>query len=243
VKDGKVAGYSSTLIPIFSDVITPDAEMAALIDEVRAPYEANCNEVIGRTDGALLYRRGNFNGTWDDLICDALMEERDAEIALSPGFRWGTSLLPGSGHHHRGSHNATSMTYPAAYRSEMTGRDAQGHPRRRLPTTCSTRSLLPAGRRHGSRRRHGLPDRRHKQHGQRISDMTLLKHRRGDRSGQDLCRRRLGIGQRRHRRPPRSGMWWKTTSRKRSAKAAGKQSGHREACRTIRQGGMIAVIS
>jgi sulfur-oxidizing protein SoxB len=99
VKDGKVAGYSSNLIPVFSDVITPDPEMAAKIDEVRAPYEAETQRVIGRTD-SLLYRRGNFNGTWDDLICQGIMEERDTQIALSPGFRWGTTLLAGLRHHH-----------------------------------------------------------------------------------------------------------------------------------------------
>ena len=92
VKNGKVVDYNSTLIPVFSDVITPDKEMSALIDNLRAPYEAECNRVIGKTE-SLLYRRGNFNGTWDDLICDGIREERDVEIALSPGFRWGTTLL------------------------------------------------------------------------------------------------------------------------------------------------------
>ncbi|MCB1434794.1 MAG: 5'-nucleotidase C-terminal domain-containing protein, partial [Alphaproteobacteria bacterium] len=75
---------------------------------------------LARTD-SLLYRRGNFNGTFDDLICQALLAERDAEIALSPGFRWGTSLLPGEPITVEDLHNATAMTYPAAYRSEMSG--------------------------------------------------------------------------------------------------------------------------
>ncbi|MHA1165311.1 MAG: thiosulfohydrolase SoxB, partial [Alphaproteobacteria bacterium] len=79
IKNGKVVDYNSTLIPVFSDVIEPDKEMAAKIDEVRAPYEQECQRVIGKTKG-LLYRRGNFNGTWDDLICEGLIEQRDAEI-------------------------------------------------------------------------------------------------------------------------------------------------------------------
>lgn len=120
VKDGKVAGYKYRLIPVFSDVITPDADMAALIDEVRAPYEAELSRKLGTTE-SLLYRRGNFNGTFDDLICQALLEERDAQIALSPGFRWGTSLLPGQDITFEDLHNACAMTYPAAYRSSMSG--------------------------------------------------------------------------------------------------------------------------
>jgi sulfur-oxidizing protein SoxB len=120
VKDGKVAGYKYRLIPVFSDVITPDADMAALIDEVRAPYEAELSRKLGTTE-SLLYRRGNFNGTFDDLICQALLEERDAQIALSPGFRWGTSLLPGQDITIEDLHNACAMTYPAAYRSSMSG--------------------------------------------------------------------------------------------------------------------------
>ena len=120
VKDGRVTDYNSALIPVFSDVIDPDPEMAAKIDEVRAPYEAECNRVIGKTSG-LLYRRGNFNGTWDDLICQGIMEERDAELAFSPGFRWGTTLLPGDDITIDDLYNQTSMNYPSVYRLEFTG--------------------------------------------------------------------------------------------------------------------------
>ena len=74
----------------------------------------------------MLYRRGNFNGSWDDLICDALLSQRDAEIALSPGFRWGPSLLPGQDITVEDLHNATAMTYPSAYRSQMTGEFLKG---------------------------------------------------------------------------------------------------------------------
>ena len=120
VKGGKVQGYRYRLIPVFSDVIEPDAEVAALVDKVREPYQSDLTEVIGRTD-SLLYRRGNFNGTIDDLFCDAMLEVRDAEIALSPGFRWGPSLLPGEEITREALYNACAMTYPTAYRTTMTG--------------------------------------------------------------------------------------------------------------------------
>ncbi|QJF52344.1 thiosulfohydrolase SoxB [Roseobacter ponti] len=120
IRDGRMMGYRSKLIPVFSDVIEPDAGITALIDEQRAPYEAEMSEVIGKTD-SLLYRRGNFNGSWDDLICDALLSERDAEIALSPGVRWGPSLIPGQEITREDIWNVTSMSYGEAYRSEMTG--------------------------------------------------------------------------------------------------------------------------
>ena len=120
VRGGKVVDYNSSLIPVFSDVITPDAEMVAHINRLRAPFEAECNRVIGKTNG-LLYRRGNFNGTWDDLICQGIMEERDVDIALSPGFRWGTTLLPGQDITIDDLYTQTSMSYPNVYRTEMTG--------------------------------------------------------------------------------------------------------------------------
>jgi len=121
VRDGAVKGYRYRLIPVFSDVIAPDSDMEALINETRAPHETELGRVLGKTN-SLLYRRGNFNGTFDDLICQALLEEREADIALSPGFRWGTSLLPGQDITVEDLFNATGMSYPSAYRSEMTGR-------------------------------------------------------------------------------------------------------------------------
>lgn len=120
IRDGRMMGYRTKLIPIFSDVITPDPEVAALIDAERAPYLNEMSEVIGQTD-SLLFRRGNFNGSWDDLICDALISERDAEIALSPGVRWGPSLIPGQDITREDIFGVTSMTYGQAYRTEMTG--------------------------------------------------------------------------------------------------------------------------
>ncbi|RGP37121.1 thiosulfohydrolase SoxB [Pseudotabrizicola alkalilacus] len=120
VRDGKMMGFRHKLIPIFSDVITPDPDMAALIDAERAPFKDQLEEKIGTTE-SLLYRRGNFQGTWDDLICDAVRSERDAQIALSPGVRWGPSLLPGDDITREDIHNVTSMTYGQVYRTEMTG--------------------------------------------------------------------------------------------------------------------------
>jgi sulfur-oxidizing protein SoxB len=120
VRAGEVKGFRYKLVPLFSDAIKPDAEMTAAIEKVRAPFKAELARVAGHSE-SLLYRRGNFNGTFDDLICDALMEERDAEIALSPGFRWGTSVLPGAPITVEDIHNATAITYPQVYRLTMTG--------------------------------------------------------------------------------------------------------------------------
>lgn len=120
VQGGEVKDFRFKLMPIFSDIIAPDTEMAAKISEVRAPHEAHLREVVGRTE-TLLYRRGNFNGTLDDVICDALLSERDAEVALSPGVRWGGSLLPGQDITREDITNATAITYPNAYRIKMTG--------------------------------------------------------------------------------------------------------------------------
>jgi S-sulfosulfanyl-L-cysteine sulfohydrolase len=120
VQAGAVKGFRYKLIPIFTDVITPDKQTTSLVDGLRAPYAQELERVVGATD-SLLYRRGNFNGTFDDLICQALISERDAEIALSPGFRWGPSLLPGQPIRIEDIYNATAITYPATYRIKMTG--------------------------------------------------------------------------------------------------------------------------
>ena len=120
VKNGKVVDFSSNLIPIFSDIIEPDPEMSDLIDKVRAPYEDECNRIVGEAE-TLLYRRGNFGGPWDSVICDAIIEKRETEISLSPGFRWGTSILPGQKITIDDIYSQTSMNYPEVYRTEMTG--------------------------------------------------------------------------------------------------------------------------
>jgi sulfur-oxidizing protein SoxB len=120
VQNGAVKGFRYKLIPLFADAIKPDAEMTAAIAKARAPYEGELARVVGHSE-QLLYRRGNFNGTFDDLICAALLKERDAEIVLSPGFRWGTSVLPGAPITIEDIHNATAITYPKVYRLPMTG--------------------------------------------------------------------------------------------------------------------------
>jgi sulfur-oxidizing protein SoxB len=120
VQGGAIKDFRYKLIPLFADAIAPDAEMAAAVAKARAPFATELAREVGRTE-SLLYRRGNFAGTFDDLICDALLEERDAEIALSPGFRWGTSVLPGSAITVEDIHNATAITYPQVYRQTMTG--------------------------------------------------------------------------------------------------------------------------
>ena len=120
VKNGKVIDSSSSLIPIFSEIIDPDYQMSEMIKKVRSPYEEECNRVIGKAD-TLLYRRGNFNGTWDDVICDAIIQERDCEIALSPGFRWGATLLPSQDITIDDLYSQTAMNYPEVYKTEMSG--------------------------------------------------------------------------------------------------------------------------
>jgi sulfur-oxidizing protein SoxB len=120
IRDKAVRGYRYRLIPVFSDAIRPDAEMAALVQKHRTPYEADLRKVLGRTEG-LLYRRGNFQGSLDDVFTDAMLEVRDAEIALSPGVRWGTSLLPGQEITFEDITNASAMTYPNCYRMTMRG--------------------------------------------------------------------------------------------------------------------------
>jgi sulfur-oxidizing protein SoxB len=120
VKDSKVAGVRFKLMPVFSDAIKPDPAMTALVEKLRAPFAKDLARVVGKA-GSLLYRRGNFNGTFDDLICNAMLSERDAEIALSPGLRWGGSLLPGDTITWEHVTNATAITYPNCYRNPMTG--------------------------------------------------------------------------------------------------------------------------
>jgi sulfur-oxidizing protein SoxB len=120
VKSGKVANFRYRLLPVFSNFLKPDPQMDALITRIRAPYEAKLNETLAVTDG-LLYRRGNFNGSWDQLVCDALMDVQGAEIAFSPGFRWGTSLLPGQAITRELMMDQLAITYPYATVTPMTG--------------------------------------------------------------------------------------------------------------------------
>ncbi len=120
VKGGKVSDFRYTLLPVFANQIKPDAEMAALITKIRAPYESKLAEKLAVTDGTL-YRRGNFNGSWDQLVCDALMEVQGAPIAFSPGFRWGTSLLPGEAITRELMMDQLATTYSYATVTPMSG--------------------------------------------------------------------------------------------------------------------------
>ena len=120
VRDGKLAAWRYRLLPVFANQLRPDPEMQALIEKIRAPYKSRLEEKLAVTDG-LLYRRGNFNGSWDQLVCDALMEVQGAQIAFSPGFRWGTSLLPGQAITRELMMDQLAITYPHATVSDMTG--------------------------------------------------------------------------------------------------------------------------
>ena len=120
VKGGKLVDYRYRLLPIFANQLRADPEMEALITKVRKPYEAKLAEKLAVTDG-LLYRRGNFNGSWDQLICDAMMDVQGAEIAFSPGFRWGTTLLPGDTITRELLMDQLAITYPYATLTEMSG--------------------------------------------------------------------------------------------------------------------------
>lgn len=120
VKGGKAVDFRYKLFPIFSNMIPADPAMNKLIAKVRAPYEAKLNEKLATTEG-LLYRRGNFNGSFDQLILDGLMAQKNAEIAFSPGFRWGTSLLPGQVITRENLLDQTAITYPYTTVTEMTG--------------------------------------------------------------------------------------------------------------------------
>jgi len=120
VKGGKPVDFRYKLMPVFSNLIPADQSMAALIQNIRKPYESRLQEVLATTD-ALLYRRGNFNGSFDQVILDGLMAQKNAEIAFSPGFRWGTTLLPGQNITMENLLDQTAITYPYTTVNAMTG--------------------------------------------------------------------------------------------------------------------------
>jgi sulfur-oxidizing protein SoxB len=120
VKGGKVADFRYKLLPVFANLLPADPAMDAFVKKVRAPYEAKLNEKLAVTEG-LLYRRGNFNGTFDQVICDALMQVKGADLSFSPGFRWGTSLLPGQDILMEHVLDQTAITYPYTTVSELSG--------------------------------------------------------------------------------------------------------------------------
>ena len=120
VRGGRVHDFRYKLMPVFSNLLPADAEMQAHIDKVRAPFADTLNETLAVSEG-LLYRRGNFNGTWDQLIVDALMDVKGADLAFSPGFRWGTSLLPGQKITRELMMDQLAITYPHTTLTDMSG--------------------------------------------------------------------------------------------------------------------------
>jgi sulfur-oxidizing protein SoxB len=120
VRGGKVQGFQYRLLPVFANLIEADKEMQTYIDKVREPFKAKLDEKLAVTED-LLYRRGNFNGSWDQIICDALMEVKGSDMAFSPGVRWGTSLLPGDTITYERMMDQMAMTYPATTLNEFTG--------------------------------------------------------------------------------------------------------------------------
>ncbi len=120
VQEGRVRDFKYRLLPVFANLLPADPEMQAHIDKVRAPYKAQLEEKLATTD-SLLYRRGNFNGTFDQLICDALIDVMGAQISFSPGFRWGVSVLPGSAITFEDVMTQTAITYPTATVNNFTG--------------------------------------------------------------------------------------------------------------------------
>ncbi len=152
---GSVKDVRYRLLPVYTNLIKPDRDMQALIDRLRAPYAAKFGEKLATAD-ELLYRRGNFTGPMDQVICDALRHELDAQIALSPGFRWGTTCLAGQPITMEDVLAETAITYPEVYVTGHDGRPDQGRDGGHRRQPVQSRSLLSAGRRHGSYRRHGL---------------------------------------------------------------------------------------
>ncbi len=122
VQNGKIKDFKFTLLPIFSDLIPENKEMKSYVEGVRKPFLKDLNRVIATTDQTL-YRRGNFNGSWDQIICDALRDVKGADISLSPGFRWGTSVMPGQPITFDDLATQTAMTYPETYARDLRGSD------------------------------------------------------------------------------------------------------------------------
>ncbi len=120
VKGSKIAGYKFNQLPVFSNLLPADKEMQDYIDNVRKPHLVKLNEKLAVAEDTL-YRRGNFNGTFDQLICDAMLEVKGAEIAFSPGFRWGVSVLPGDDITFEHVMTQTAITYATSTLNELQG--------------------------------------------------------------------------------------------------------------------------
>jgi sulfur-oxidizing protein SoxB len=189
VKDGKLRDYRYRLLPVFSNLLEPNADMAKYIEEQRAPHLDKLTEELATAE-EVLYRRGNFNGTFDQVICDALRKVNDAQISLSPGFRWGTTVLPGQKITMDNVMDQTCITYPETYRREMTGADIKAI----LEDVCDNLfNADPYVQQGGDMVRVGGLDYVcdpgwH----ERARFRDAARRRDQDRGRQDLCRRRLG---------------------------------------------------
>lgn len=124
IQNGKIKDFKFTLLPIFSDLIQEDKEMKSYIENVRKPYLSKLNRTVATTEETL-FRRGNFNGSWDQIICDALLDVKGADISLSPGFRWGTSIIPGQKISFDDLMTQTAITYPETYARDIKGSDVK----------------------------------------------------------------------------------------------------------------------
>ena len=120
VSGKRITDYSYRLIPVMSRMIEPDKEMEALIAEIRKPYQKQLEEVVCTTE-TVLYRRGNLDGSFDEFICDALLDHYGVDFALSPGFRWGRTVLPGPVTA-EDVYTHTALTYPNTYKNTMSGK-------------------------------------------------------------------------------------------------------------------------
>ncbi len=120
VKQGRISDFRYRLLPVFANLLPAATDMQAHIDRVRAPFKARLEEPLAISEG-LLYRRGNFNGSFDQLILDAMLEVKGAQIGFSPGFRWGTSVLPGQTITRELLMDQTAITYPHTTVSDLTG--------------------------------------------------------------------------------------------------------------------------
>ncbi|HRP77366.1 MAG TPA: thiosulfohydrolase SoxB, partial [Rhodocyclaceae bacterium] len=120
VRDGRVVDFRFKLTPVLSQYIPADPEMAALLENIRAPYASKLDEQLAVSD-TLLYRRGNFNGTMDEILLDSMLKHYDAQVAFSPGVRWGISILPGDPITLEDVYSHTALTYPNTWSREMTG--------------------------------------------------------------------------------------------------------------------------
>jgi sulfur-oxidizing protein SoxB len=120
VRDKKIQAHRFKLIPVLASHIPTDPDMAAVIQKIRAPHEKKLSEVLAVSE-SLLYRRGNFNGTFDEVLVDALLKRHDAEVAFSPGFRWGISVVPGQPITYEDAFTHTALSYPNTWARELTG--------------------------------------------------------------------------------------------------------------------------